>query len=567
MLIVLFFIKYRTPLNRLSILESMQYSMKGIDFSGKIFQRSFFFGQRSSEKGSNNRMNKANYWLAVLILGVIGHLHSLHAQEFIAVEKNSVIVCPAAEIKTQEQLPTFKEPACQTTLLTNVDPQNKAIWLKASIDLPQTLLNERKPLGFYLFGKAASEVFFNDTYLGTNGTPAIEPRDEIPGNMDVLFYLPQNILKAGKNHVVINLSAHQSLVTLRSPINFMGVSQYTDVSAIFKKNIYISLMLFGALFLGAIYFLVLSLRSRSKQKYLLFFLMAAFSSTQLFAEMSRGLFGYAYPLHDIRLIVIVLLATGFGLCLLLHILVKFPQNNRHYWLLSAIVLTPISVYLIEWFDSKTAAATAVPSLISIAILITQYIRQRTKELLAYLIAFAVFVLVMVLNFNQFHDLMFYYIITAMMFFLFIKQANALVKEQLKRKTEQEQVAKLQLKLDQNKQTQTPQKLKISSAGKVELISTNDILFCKAAGDYVEIHLNQQRQVLYSGSLKSLESQLPSTFLKVHRSYLVNLDGVLAIKSVRASSGSASGFLVLNENIEIPVSRRILPMVKGVIEKI
>lgn len=113
-------------------------------------------------------------------------------------------------------------------------------------------------------------------------------------------------------------------------------------------------------------------------------------------------------------------------------------------------------------------------------------------------------------------------------------------------------------------------MKISSAGKTELLPTETIIYCKAAGDYVEIHLKNQQQSLYSGSLKSIERQLPNTFLKVHRSYVVNLDYILSIKKSKASgasSTSSSGFLVLQNGEEVPVSRRILPRVRGVIDSI
>jgi DNA-binding LytR/AlgR family response regulator len=175
------------------------------------------------------------------------------------------------------------------------------------------------------------------------------------------------------------------------------------------------------------------------------------------------------------------------------------------------------------------------------------------------VVYATFNLTIILTFNAFHSLMFYYIITAMMAYLFVKQANELINQQNQRKDEQEQRIKLQLKLDQNQQQQQPSKLKLTGAGKTELLATDTISYCKAAGDYVEIHLNDQRQTLYSGSLKSLEEQLPSTFLKVHRSYLVNLDEVSSI-----TSNAGNGFLQLANEQQVPVSRRVLPKVRGVL---
>ncbi len=127
------------------------------------------------------------------------------------------------------------------------------------------------------------------------------------------------------------------------------------------------------------------------------------------------------------------------------------------------------------------------------------------------------------------------------------------------------MVKLQLKVDQLAQQKSPTKLQLSSAGKIELIPVHDVAYCKAAGDYVEIFLTNQNQSLFSGTLKSIEAQLPSTFLKVHRSYIVNLDEVLSITSPKKGALS-SGLLVLKTGDEIPVSRRILPHVRGVIKE-
>ena len=143
--------------------------------------------------------------------------------------------------------------------------------------------------------------------------------------------------------------------------------------------------------------------------------------------------------------------------------------------------------------------------------------------------------------------------------------NQSVKEKKLRKEEEQQLVKLQLKVDQLAQNQSPTTLHLSSAGKIEVIPVNDIAYCKAAGDYVEIFLTNKSHSLFSGTLKSIEDQLPSTFLKVHRSYVVNLDEVMSVTSSKNGAAS-SGMLALKSGDEIPVSRRVLPHVRGVFKR-
>ncbi len=72
-----------------------------------------------------------------------------------------------------------------------------------------------------------------------------------------------------------------------------------------------------------------------------------------------------------------------------------------------------------------------------------------------------------------------------------------------------------------------------------------ILFIEGLKDYVKVHIeNEQRQILTLTSLKSLEDRLPSgRFMRVHRSYIVNLDQINAV---------TRNSIVIN-NITIPVS--------------
>jgi len=86
-------------------------------------------------------------------------------------------------------------------------------------------------------------------------------------------------------------------------------------------------------------------------------------------------------------------------------------------------------------------------------------------------------------------------------------------------------------------------------------------------DYVELYLDESRQILFSDNLKELEAQLPTTFLRVHRSYLVNLDYIdsLSSKSTKQQEViSGGGFLNLRGACEVPISRRIMPQVRNAI---
>jgi len=481
------------------------------------------------------------------------------------IDSENVTICPAE--KNIDEPPSFLASNCYQASSWEIDPQNKAIWVKADLLLPDTIEKNSKPYGFYISVKSSSRIYFNQTQLGENGLPSLQAENERAGKMDEMFYIPTKLIKEGKNEVVLFLSSHKGFLNLANPVHFIGVGTYADPSYFTQRNKWRSIIPFGALILGFIYFLVASFNPINRSNNILFLIMTGLAATQLFAEFSRSLFSYSYPIQELRLVSIVILSYCFGTCLLIyvyrHLIKTYNFKYSARWIFAGSFLSLVGVIRIPGFDLKTAVAILIPAFLVTLMLAIQLYKEASKELVGYLIVFVLFCLTIILTFTVFHDILFYYIIGSVLCYLFVQQALAFAKEQQKLRSEQVQLTKLRFKLDQNQQKIKPKKLKLNSAGKVELLDTNLISFCKADGDYVEIHLLDNQKQLYSGSLKSLEKELPSTFLRVHRSYLVNIDFIKTLKTTNNSS-SGIGKILLENGSEIPVSRRIMPMVRKVV---
>ncbi|MGJ8678851.1 LytR/AlgR family response regulator transcription factor, partial [Paraglaciecola sp.] len=365
--------------------------------------------------------------------------------------------------------------------------------------------------------------------------------------------------------LVIKMSSHHGFMSLRNPLHFVGISENLPIDSFFNRNQIYSLPLLGILLLGAMYFTALTILQKNKGQTLLFLLMNLFVLGQLLSEMSRGLFNYAYPFHDLRLMAIVICALGFGWCLLIYVVKNVAKTQFFLWTSACVLLSLLIVVITPGFDVKTAGAILVPTLFASYLMLVQFYKYRDLSSFSQFAAFSVFSVTILLTLEAFHDLLFYYIITFMLCYLFIQQARNLVAEQAKRLEEQNQIAKLQFTLEQLEQEQAPSKLRLTSAGKVDVLDTNSIGYCKASGDYVEIYLLDGQCHLFSGSLKSLAVQLPSVFLKVHRSYVVNLDKVQSLRSAVTTldnQASSNAYLLLKNQEKVPVSRRFMPMVRG-----
>ena len=94
------------------------------------------------------------------------------------------------------------------------------------------------------------------------------------------------------------------------------------------------------------------------------------------------------------------------------------------------------------------------------------------------------------------------------------------------------------------------KIAVPTSEGFELIQANDIVYCQADDNYTYFFLKSKNKIVACRSLKEVEEQLESfsCFVRVHHSYLVNLNEVS--KYVRGEGG----FLLMSSGSTINVSR-------------
>jgi two-component system LytT family response regulator len=71
---------------------------------------------------------------------------------------------------------------------------------------------------------------------------------------------------------------------------------------------------------------------------------------------------------------------------------------------------------------------------------------------------------------------------------------------------------------------------VKETGRMCLVNTDDIQYLDAEGNYITLHTSQKPHLIYD-SLTNLEARLnPDTFVRIHRSHIVNLDYVAEIET-------------------------------------
>lgn len=477
-----------------------------------------------------------------------------YSSGYVVQAERDVTVCPASDKDLSP--PATTNSQCERVRLEDADPQRGHIWVFLSIEIPDDMLDSFEPLGLGLSAKASSFIYINGREVARNGQPADKPSNEIAGRMDVVFPLRDGVLKAGHNEIAMRLSSHLGHLKLDTPIHSVYISTYERPQSRMLRRYSPSLLPFGIFVLGSLYFLIMSVVGKSRMQAGLLSFMSAIIACQLFSEVSRGIFAYAYPWHDIRLLAILLCSALFGGGLSLYVTRVF--GYRHYWRWCVLIgLTlALALYIPAGFDAKASVSLLSQTLLSLTAALFYWRHDLVKAVL-FSTVLTIFAGVNFWAQGQFLDIYFFYSIALLMMFLFIQQALAFGQEQALRQEEIIRANKLQLVLDQHHYKSEPTVLSLSEAGKVHLVAADDIVFISGAGDYIEVILKTGKKRLVSSTLTDMEGELPTFFLRVHRSHIVNTNFIASLN--REASGTGS--LILTQGAIVPVSRRIMPVVR------
>lgn len=66
-------------------------------------------------------------------------------------------------------------------------------------------------------------------------------------------------------------------------------------------------------------------------------------------------------------------------------------------------------------------------------------------------------------------------------------------------------------------------------GKIVLVKVKDIVSLRAAGNYVELYFDEGR-ALHRATMHSIVKRLPSYFVQIHRSHVINLQHLKVVQS-------------------------------------
>lgn len=91
---------------------------------------------------------------------------------------------------------------------------------------------------------------------------------------------------------------------------------------------------------------------------------------------------------------------------------------------------------------------------------------------------------------------------------------------------------------------------VKAAGKIHFVKTGQVIWIEAMDSYVKIHL-EDKTFIVKASMKSIEQRYANIFIRIHRSYLVNMDSIQYLEP----SYNGDFFVMLTGDIQLKGSRK------------
>ena len=103
---------------------------------------------------------------------------------------------------------------------------------------------------------------------------------------------------------------------------------------------------------------------------------------------------------------------------------------------------------------------------------------------------------------------------------------------------------------------------VKDSGRIRIIDTDDILWIGGAGNYVELHLqNEERPILHRETLASMQEKLTySGFIRIHRSAIVKKQYISELKPTE----NGDYLVTLKNGTTLNLSRRYKQSMSGIL---
>ena len=403
----------------------------------------------------------------------------------------------------------------------------------------------QRPVGLMLGGPFSAEIFWNEEKIGDKGKVGKSRDEEIPGPIDSITFIPSRLLTPGEHHIRIRLSTQHLVARDETVFHSIWLAPYRDSGRRDLRYYSAPLLILSALIVLSIQSFRIGYSAGNEMHFGLG--LFGFSTiVLLISEISRAVINYPYHYHELRGIFGWLGNTGAGAALMYTCYRMSDGRLTKIILLAGIGIVSISHLMpMKSGDMRLTLdfilLTLAPAMVFFVLLV--------KRQVSYLSTLPLFWLACVVS-NTLSIGLFLDSFQFIASLILIGGAWLWVYVDFNHDVEQ------QPELTNSKQ------FVIRAPGEEKIIPVADCFALKGEGNYTSLMLSDGSSVLHQDGLGAIMNTHPVDFVRVHKSYAVNIN---AVKKLKSASGSKY-WLELNNNETIPVSRYRVVELRGLLKE-
>ncbi|MBI1232917.1 MAG: hypothetical protein GC208_00245 [Alphaproteobacteria bacterium] len=390
-------------------------------------------------------------------------------------------------------------------------------------------LSGHGPLALQAAGPFSADFYWNGVLVGRKGEPGESRAQERAGPIDFLAAIPDSLVADTGNTVRVVYSSHHAGYEPASIVQVLSILPYRPDQRRSLRYYGLLVILSGAL-IGLAGMLVYLARERGAPASYWLALAVAGLLLAGGAEVSRSLVNYPYDWHQPRQAAQFIGFAAFWAAVIRHLQARWTTGvpGAAIWLAAAVFA--VTAFLAPTgYDARTAMLSGLLS--ALAFLLAGWTafrndRQAALWLPILLVSIAAAVRLPIL----YLDSLAYLLAAAFLGHLLLRRASLLVPH--------------------SPPVSAPVSLAVPVTGRTIYLPLAAIVSLKAAGNYTEIRSDTGTVTLDGRNIAQVLDLLPDRFMRVHRSWAVDLDRVAAL---RTRAGSRY-HLELHDGGEIPVGR-------------
>jgi hypothetical protein len=391
----------------------------------------------------------------------------------------------------------------------------------------------RQPISLILGGPFSAQILWDDELIGSKGTIGQTQEREEAGSIDYSVQVPQE--KLTQNQHVIHLIVSTAHITIKdnSVLHYVWLAPYRKNGQRDMRYYLIPILISSGLLILSLQSLRIG-RSENDVERLGLGIYGLFIVIALLSEAARAGINYPYNYHELRGFVGWCGVIGSALTLN-YISYRITHNTLLKAVLCLGVLTVLLIHLIP-FQSEDAQLALIFIVFLFAPSVV-FVAQLGKKQHTYLSTLPVFCVASALSINLsvgvFLDS---FLFVGSLIFVGGAWMWACVAIEIEH---QETTADDEVHF-----------LYVLSNGKEHQVAVSDCYALKAEGNYTAVHLQSGESTLHQGGIGAMLETGPSDFLRIHKSYAVNIN---AISTLKSSTGSKY-WVTMKNGQRIPVSR-------------